>query len=145
MLAITSVSHADFPALQDQVVPSPAGSENLKQLPASPDAEDGAPLQINPVLQYDMKAKVLLFQIVDPASGEVEQQYPSEKQVEAYRKALEEQQDALPEIGAPQDTKRDTSRAQADRTEPSATSALAVSGGPNIDPGKATREISLVA
>lgn len=58
-------------------------------------------VQHNPVLNFDRDAQVVLVQIVDPATGEVERQYPSEKQIEAYQKAVEEQQDALPDIKAP--------------------------------------------
>lgn len=89
MLATMSVSVGE-PAFQAQVPHSLPVNGEVQGNMTKKDAND-LTLHINPVLQYDMKAKVLLFQIVDPVSGEIEQQYPSEKKLEAYQKAMEEQ------------------------------------------------------
>lgn len=77
----------------------PGNEPGTSQAGATP-VVDGK-VQHNPVLNFDRDAQVVLVQIVDPATGEVERQYPSEKQIEAYQKAVEEQQDALPDVEAP--------------------------------------------
>ncbi|WP_155992273.1 hypothetical protein [Fodinicurvata fenggangensis] len=140
-----SVSNGETAPVLGQASNPRSMAQVFKQEPVPAKEHKEAPLQINPVLQYDMKAKVVLFQIVDPASGEIEQQYPSEKQVEAYRKALEEQKDALPEMTIPEDVGFDQAGGLDLGSEAGGASAPAVNGGPDVDPGHATREVSLVA
>lgn len=98
-------------------------------------------VQHNPVLEYNRDAQVVLVQFIDPATGEVDKQYPSEKQVEAYQKAMEEQKDALPSPSVP----TGTARGRAGDQDGVGQSAPAVSGTPDVDPGQATREVSLDA
>lgn len=83
--------------------PMPTASQNLGTESSKTSQAGAIPVvdgkvQYNPVLNYDRSAQVVLVQIVDPATGEVERQYPSEKQVEAYQKAMEEQKSSMPEI-----------------------------------------------
>ena len=70
-----------------------ARAKSLKQ-GTEPSATDGgdasaAALYVSPVLQYDSKAKLAVLVVRDSVTGEIEQQIPSRRIVEAYRKQNE--------------------------------------------------------
>lgn len=70
-----------------------ARAKPLKQ-GAEPSATDGgdasaAAPYVSPVLQYDSKAKLAVLVVRDSVTGEVEQQIPSRRIVETYRKQNE--------------------------------------------------------
>lgn len=65
----------------------------LKRRAESPATDGGdasaAALYVSPVLQYDSKAKLAVLVMRDSMTGEIEQQIPSRRIVEAYRKQNE--------------------------------------------------------
>ncbi|HZH28400.1 MAG TPA: hypothetical protein VEY95_14595 [Azospirillaceae bacterium] len=63
-------------------------------LAAQMEEDEGAPFQdeqptefyVSPRLSFDAEANVVVVSFLDPATGDVQRQYPSEMQVEAYRR-----------------------------------------------------------